>query len=36
MRVMTLAALFTGLGVEVTSRYKDAFELDRLLTVIPY
>lgn len=36
MRVMSLAALFTGLGVEVMTRSEDAVELDRLSTVIPY
>lgn len=32
---MSLKALFTDLGIEVTSRSEDAFELDKLSTVIP-
>lgn len=34
MFTMSLTALFTALGAEVMSRSEDAFELDRLSTVI--
>lgn len=35
MRKMSLTALFTALGAEVMSRSEDAFELDKLSTLIP-